>query len=297
MHVARVMEARWNPQGLRLGSDDSISSLNRLLHYVTQRTGFHHATLTTGRRHLNRQQLAAHRRPRQARDLADLVFLLGGAEIEFPHAENVRQRFRADGLPRFPLSQSKSLDHLAAHFGNLALQCPDPRFAGVVADDVQAGPFRQVDLIGLEPVELGLLGYQILLGDVEILILGVARDANHLHPIQQWPGDIHRVGGADKHHVRKIVVDLKIMVIERMILFGVEHFQHRRGRISTVIHPHLVDLVQQEKRVSHTGLRHLLEQLAGHGADIGSSMASDLRFVANATQGHPDKFSIRRASN
>ena len=87
------------------------------------------------------------------------------------------------------------------------------------------------------------------------------------------------------------------MVIERMILFGVEHFQHRRGRISTVIHPHLVDLVQQEKRVSHTGLRHLLQQLAGHGADIGSSMASDLRFVADATQGHPDKFSIRRASN
>ena len=35
--------------------------------------------------------------------------------------------------------------------------------------------------------------------------------------------DIHRVGDADKHYVGKIVVDLQ-MVVERVILLGVEYF-------------------------------------------------------------------------
>ena len=73
------------------------------------------------------------------------------------------------------------------------------------------------------------------------------------------------------------------MVVERVILFGVEHFQHGRRRVSTVIHPHFVDLVQQEKGIFHSGLGHLLQQLSWHGANIGSSMASDLRFVADTT--------------
>ena len=87
------------------------------------------------------------------------------------------------------------------------------------------------------------------------------------------------------------------MVVEGEILLRVEHFQQRRRRIAAKIHGHLVDFIEQEERVSDLHLAHVLDDLAGHGADIRAPMAADLRLVPHASQGHADEFAVGGACN
>src|SRR6185295_20141031 len=57
---------------------------------------------------------------------------------------------------------------------------------------------------------------------------------------------------------------------------------------------HLVNLVQQEKRVRGLGLAHRLDDLSGHRADIGASVTADLRLVTNATERYANEFAAGR---
>jgi hypothetical protein len=36
---------------------------------------------------------------------------------------------------------------------------------------------------------------------------------------------VQRVGRRHEHHVRQVVIDLQIVVVERRVLLGIEHFQ------------------------------------------------------------------------
>ena len=154
--------------------------------------------------------------------------------------------------------QGKGLNHFSADFGNLALQRTHARLAGVITDDVEASLRRKLNLIRLEAIQLGLLWNQITQRYIQFLVFGVARNPDNLHAIEEWPGNIHGVRSAHKHHIRQIVVDFEVVIIKRMILLGIEHLEHGRGRIPSVVHTHLVDFVQQKQWVSHARLGHLL---------------------------------------
>ena len=84
------------------------------------------------------------------------------------------------------------------------------------------------------------------------------------------------------------------MVAEGRVLGRVQHLQQGRGRIAAPVRSQLVDLVQQDESVGRLGLLHRLDDLAGHGADIGPAVAADLAFVAHATQRHTDVLTPRR---
>ena len=58
--------------------------------------------------------------------------------------------------------------------------------------------------------------------------------------------------------------DVEIVVLEGLVLLGVEHLEHGRGRVAAMVHTHLVDFIQQEQRVANPRLGHLLQQLTGH---------------------------------
>ena len=47
-------------------------------------------------------------------------------------------------------------------------------------------------------------------------------------------------------------------------MLRIEHFQQRTGRIATEIAAKLVDFIQQEQRVIHTGFNHVLDDFARH---------------------------------
>ena len=87
-----------------------------------------------------------------------------------------------------------------------------------------------------------------------------------------------------KHHLGKVEIHLEVMVVERPVLLGIEHFEQCGGRIATKIRGHLVDFVEKEQRIAYAALREVLDDLARHGTDVGPAMTADFRFVTHAAQ-------------
>ena len=96
---------------------------------------------------------------------------------------------------------------------------------------------------------LHLFRQQVTLRDVDLLVLGIARETDDLHAIEQRRRDVHAVSGADEHDLGQIEIDLEIMVVERAVLLGIEDLEQRRRRIAAEIHGHLVDFIEQEQRI------------------------------------------------
>jgi hypothetical protein len=72
------------------------------------------------------------------------------------------------------------------------------------------------------------------------------------------------------------------VIQEVAVLLRVQHLQQRRGRVAVVAGADLVDLVEHDHRVGGAGVLHGLDELAGHGADVGAPVALDLGLVADA---------------
>ncbi len=135
---------------------------------------------------------------------------------------------------------------------------------------------------------------QVLARDLDLLVLGVAGNADDLHAVHQGRRDIERVRRRNEHDIGEIVVDLEIVVVEGVVLLGVEHLQQRRRGVAAEIGAHLVDLVEQEQRVRRLRLAHRLDDLAGHRADIGAPVAADLGLVAHAAERHAHEVAAGR---
>ncbi len=135
---------------------------------------------------------------------------------------------------------------------------------------------------------------QVLARDLDLLVLGVAGDADDLHAVHQRRRDVQRVRRRDEHHVREVVLDLEIVVVEGRVLLGIEHLEQRRRRIAAEVRAHLVDLVEQEERIRGLRLAHRLDDLAGHRADIGAAVAADLGLVAHAAERHAHELAAGR---
>ena len=137
-----------------------------------------------------------------------------------------------------------------------------------------------------------------LLRDLHLLDFRVAGQLQHFHAVaQRLRNRVQHVGGADEHHVREVVFDVEIVIEERAVLLGVEHFEQRRRRVAAEVHRHLVDFVEQEHRVHRPGLLHHLDDLAGEGADVGAAVAADFRFVADAAERQPHELAVHRAGD
>src|SRR2546425_6843314 len=87
------------------------------------------------------------------------------------------------------------------------------------------------------------------------------------------------------------------MILEHVVLFGIENFQQGRTWIAAKICAQLVDFIKQEDRVDSSGFFHHLNDLAGQGADVSAAMAANLGFITHAAQRQADKLSSGRARN
>ena len=74
------------------------------------------------------------------------------------------------------------------------------------------------------------------------------------------------------------------MVDKLVVLFRIKHFKQGRRWITTKIRAHLVDFVEKEQRISHTNLRHVLQDFTRHRPDVRTSVAANLGFVPHAAQ-------------
>ncbi len=150
--------------------------------------------------------------------------------------------------------QQQLLDGLAPDLGDLALEVAHAGFAGVEADRCpEWRRRRRTQLVGLQPVLLDLLRQQVAARDVALLILGIARDADDLHAVEQRRRNVQAVRRAHEHHLGQVEIHLQVVVVEGAVLLRIEHLEQRRGRIAAEIGGHLVDFVEQEQRIAHAG--------------------------------------------
>ena len=84
------------------------------------------------------------------------------------------------------------------------------------------------------------------------------------------------------------------MILELVVLFGIEHLEQRRGRIAAEVLAELVDLIQQEQRIARPGLLEVVDDLARHRADIGPTVTADFGFVTHTTERLAHEFTTRR---
>ena len=102
------------------------------------------------------------------------------------------------------------------------------------------------DVIVLQAVFGRLLLDQELLGDIEFFDLGVAVDLDDLHPVLQRFGNIvQEVCRRNEHYLRKVIVQVEVVVVKRVVLLRVQHLEQRRRRIAAEIGAHLVHLVHE----------------------------------------------------
>src|SRR5438067_1007936 len=78
---------------------------------------------------------------------------------------------------------------VAQHGADFALEVAHAGLACVVADDGAQGLVGNGGFLGTQPVGLELPFNQVALGDLELLLLGVARELDDLHAVAQRPGD------------------------------------------------------------------------------------------------------------
>ena len=82
------------------------------------------------------------------------------------------------------------------------------------------------------------------------------------------------------------------MIVEVVVLLGVQHLEQGRGWIAAHVAAHLVDFIEQEQRVAHANLGHLLNQSSRHRTDVGPPVPTNFRFVTHTTQGHAHELAV-----
>ena len=87
------------------------------------------------------------------------------------------------------------------------------------------------------------------------------------------------------------------MIAERVILCAVEPLQQSGCGVALEIAGELVDLVKQHERIHALALPDCVDDSAGHCADIGFSVAADLRLIADTAERHTDIVSAERPCN
>ena len=273
----------------------------RFAHHVAQLPGEDEVAFRP--RHLRRfdeEHLATCGRPRQAGRHAGLLRPQRRLEViarlaqELAHLVGVDIQ-RAFALPR-PFRHLRR--HLAADLADLAFQLADARLARVVADH-RAQRFRaKHDLFLQQAVHRELARHQILLGDVQLVVLGIAIYGDDLHPVEQRRGNRRRgVAGADKEHLAQIEVHVQVMVAESVVLLRIEDFQQGGRWIAAPVGADFIDLVEHKDGVFDPRALEGLHNAARHCADVGAAVAANLGLVPHPAQAHPRELAVQRPRN
>ena len=93
----------------------------------------------------------------------------------------------------------------------------------------------------------------------------------------------------DEEHVREIELHIQVVILERMVLRRVQHFEQRRGRIAAPVGAELVDFVEHDHRIHRARVAQGTHEPAWQRADVGSAMTADFGFVPDAAERHSDE--------
>ncbi len=152
-----------------------------------------------------------------------------------------------------------------------------------------------LDLLRRQSVRLKLARDKIAPRDLQLLLRRVAGQRDDLHPVAQGAGDrVEHVRGGDEGHPREVEGHGQVIVAERRVLLGVEHLQHRGGRIALETAPHFVDFVEHHHAVARARLLDRLDDVSGQRPDIGAPVPADFGLVMDAAEADPHERTLHR---
>ena len=94
----------------------------------------------------------------------------------------------------------------------------------------------------------------MLAGNLYFFFCDVSAYFNQFHTVKQWTGDcIQVIGCCNKQYLGEIIVYIQEVIMERCVLFRVEHFQQCRRRVSLTVGADFVYFIQDEDRIGRTG--------------------------------------------
>ena len=276
-----------------MGHDPLVGDGRRFLHHVAQVARQAHLALAGRQARLDVEDVAAHFGPRQschhARQPADVV-LLAQELRDAQHLLDIG--FRELRCER--LLESNLLGPRAGNLGQLFVERADARFARVARDDFLHQLGAQYQLLLADSVRLALLGQQVFERDADLLLGQIARNVDHLHAVAQRRGDVGDVvGRGDEQHFREVVLHVEVVVMERGVLLGVEHFQQGARRVAVVRGRHLVDLVEDNDGIRRTATTDGLDNPARHRADVGAAVSADFRLVVQTAQRNAAELAVQ----
>src|SRR5262249_41631877 len=154
---------------------------------------------------LDEQDVAADRRPRQPGRDAGLRRAPPRLGEDALLAEQLAHVVLADrDLAVAPVLGDAARD-LAADRADLALEARHAGLPRVLLDDPPQRLVADRDPRLAQAVALDLAWHQVALGDLELFLLGVARDLNDLHAVaQRTRNRVERVRGRDEHHIAQV---------------------------------------------------------------------------------------------
>ena len=192
--------------------------------------------------------------------------------------------------PLLIFAQGNLHHHLTADFGNLAIERTYTGFTGVITDDIAYRAFFDHQFAFFHSVAFHLLRHEILHGDIDFFVFGIAGQTDDFHAVEQWSWNVQTVRCSNKHYIAQVVIHFGIMIGKLVVLLRIEHLKQRAGRVAAEVAAQFVDFVEQEQGILHACFSHVLQDFAGHRADIGAAVSTDFAFVAHAAQSHADIF-------
>ena len=297
MDILLLIKLRVDAEHLCAAADIGDGGLRRLLHDVAEVAGQLQLSGAVEHGGFNIEHFPADGCPGKAAHEADLILRIDVLRLKARGAEIVGHAACAQ-LHAFALAERDALGRLAADGGELALEHAHAGFARIERDDLADGIVAHAQLRRLEPVLFALLRQQMLLCDLELFLVGIARELDDLHAVEQRARDgVKRVGRQDEKHIRQVDRDLHEVIAEVVVLLCVEHLQQRRRRVAAVIAAELIDLVEHHDGVHAAGDGQAVDDAAGHGADIRLAVAADLRLVVHAAERDTRELAVRGVGN
>ena len=87
------------------------------------------------------------------------------------------------------------------------------------------------------------------------------------------------------------------MIHKGRVLFRIQHFQHCRCRVAAEILAHFVDFIQQYQWITSLCFLQSLYDLTRHRANVGTTVTTNLAFVAHTTKRDTNKLTTRGFSH
>jgi hypothetical protein len=258
----------------------------RLLHDVPELAGENQAfvgSLHGGR--LDEENVAAGAGDGKARSDPRNGCSLSGLLEELLSAERVAHDLHVDGNGHLDLLRDDARRGLSEDRPELSLELTNARLARVFGDYGLDDGIVDVYLVGQETVPLDLPRPEIAASDSDLLVDRVAVEANDLHAVEERARDrVGHVGSRNEEDLRKVQLDVEVVVAERVVLRRVEHLEERGRRVSTPVGADLIDLVQHDHGVHRLRVPEGADQSPRERTDVRAAVPADLCLVAHSAQ-------------